>query len=95
MENALNIVAVKACSVVALALAAALAGRYLKRPAVVHVLWIVVLLELLVPPLFKIGVLPRVELPESEAAPMSTVAALPAPIPRDVPLPAGIREYWW
>ncbi len=80
MENLLHIVTVKACSVVALALAAALAGRYLQRPALVHVLWIVVLLELLVPPVFEIGVLPR--------------AAGSVPIPRDLPLPAGIEaEY--
>ncbi len=84
MENVLSIVAAKACSVVALALAVALAGRYLKRPAVVHVLWIVVLLELLVPPVFEIGVLPRVELPQSDAALLSTVAAPPVPIPGGV-----------
>ena len=92
MEHVLSVVAVKTCSVVALALAAALAGRYLKRPAVVHVLWIVVLLELLVPPVFEIGVLPRVALPGTEAAPISTVAALPVPIPHDVPLPVAIGE---
>ena len=78
MENVLQIVVVKACSVVALALAAALAGRYLRRPAIVHVLWIIVLLELLVPPVFEIGVLPRMDRPA--AAVISAVAALPAPV---------------
>jgi beta-lactamase regulating signal transducer with metallopeptidase domain len=62
METMFGIVAIKACAAVLLALAAALAGRCLKRPALVHVLWIVVLLELLVPPLLEVGVIPRTAL---------------------------------
>ena len=62
MESMFGIVAIKACGAVLLALAAALAGRCLKRPALVHALWIVVLLELLVPPLLEVGVIPRTAL---------------------------------
>ena len=65
MENFLNIVAIKACWVVILALGAALAGRYLKRPSIVHAFWIVVLLQLLLPPVLEVGVLPSVEITES------------------------------
>jgi len=41
-----------------LALTVALAGRYLRRPAVLHALWILVLLQLFMPPVFEIGLLP-------------------------------------
>jgi beta-lactamase regulating signal transducer with metallopeptidase domain len=62
MESLFGIVAIKACAAVVLALVAVAAGRWAKRPALVHALWIVVLLELLVPPLLEVGVLPRAAL---------------------------------
>ena len=58
MEPFLGIVAIKAFAVVILAAGAALAGRYVKRPAVMHLLWIVVLLQLLTPPILEVGVIP-------------------------------------
>jgi beta-lactamase regulating signal transducer with metallopeptidase domain len=75
MESVVGIVAIKACAAVLLALAAALAGRCSKRPALVHALWIVVLLELLVPPLLEVGVIPRTALlPAGHPAPLTTTA---------------------
>ncbi|UCF66580.1 MAG: hypothetical protein JSV80_12410 [Acidobacteriota bacterium] len=66
MDSLCAWIAVNACAAVLLALAAALAGRYLKRPGLVHLLWILVLLELLSPPLLEVAVLPRAILPWAE-----------------------------
>jgi beta-lactamase regulating signal transducer with metallopeptidase domain len=76
MEGLFGIVAIKACAAVLLALAAATAGRYLKRPTLIHMLWIVVLLELLVPPLIEVGIVPRNLLPGAPGAPPA--ATIPA-----------------
>ena len=93
MESVVGIVAIKACAAVVLALAAALAGRCLKRPALVHALWIVVLLELLVPPLLEVGVIPRsVLLPTGHPEPLTTAAVQAATVPAGhelAPRPAG------
>jgi beta-lactamase regulating signal transducer with metallopeptidase domain len=89
MESVLGIVAVKACAALLLALAAVLAGRSLKRPALVHALWIVVLLELLVPPLLEVGVLPRTALFDSGHPQPLPAAAVRAAALGDVPEPAA------
>jgi beta-lactamase regulating signal transducer with metallopeptidase domain len=105
VETLLTIVAIKACGAAALAAVAVLAGRRIGRPAAVHALWILVLLELLVPPVFEVGILPRAPaqpvtaggaLAAAQAVmPSGTVAAAPAPA-RDEPvrLPAAIATLW-
>jgi len=74
MTSLVGIVVLKACAAALLGLGAAIAGRWLRRPALLHALWMVVLLELLVPPLFEIGVLPR-----AVRAPAAVVATIPSP----------------
>ena len=84
MESVFGILAVKACVAIVFALGAAVAGRWAKRPGLVHALWIVVLLELLTPPLLELGIIPRTALPgvddgvkrrvERSQAPYSTSA---------------------
>jgi len=59
VEGLLDIVVIKTCAALLLAFGACVAGRLAERPALVHALWIVVLLELLVPPLVEVGVLPH------------------------------------
>src|SRR5215813_7963362 len=62
----------------ALAAVAASAGRWCRRPAVAHGLWLLVLLKLVTPPLVTVPV-PWPE-PDEPAAP-SAAAALPEPLP--------------
>lgn len=68
-----------------LALLAVLAGR-LSRPAVAHVLWALVLLKLLTPPLFQLRVVPPVpagvEAISETTSATRPVSALAAPSPR-------------
>ena len=65
MGLVLGIVGIKAGIAVLLSLGATAAGRWARRPALAHALWVIVLLELLVPPLLVVGVLPPPEkLPE-------------------------------
>jgi beta-lactamase regulating signal transducer with metallopeptidase domain len=92
MENLCGIVAVKACVAVLLALVAALAGRRVKCPVLVHVLWIVVLLELLVPPLLEVGVLPRPVLPGAAGAESAATAVTRPPAGLEVPYATAAIE---
>jgi beta-lactamase regulating signal transducer with metallopeptidase domain len=85
-----------------LACVVALACRWIKRPAAAHVLWLVVLLELLGPPVFRVGVVPpavrtwiaaQPDRPATQAEPVSSVAATgwgPA-APAQVPLATDRR----
>src|SRR5688500_15562071 len=72
----------------ALAVAAALVGRYARRPALTHSLWLLVLLKLVTPPFFT---LPVLELPAPPAPP--TLAAQPqvAQAPKSDPAAAERR----
>jgi len=86
-----------------LAMLAALAGLWGKRPAITHALWLLVLLKLITPPLFPVPIAihsakleaePRIELPnvieipEPEAlVPPVAVAALPIPLPMQDEVP--------
>src|SRR5262245_53273557 len=70
-----------------LAALALLAGRYCRRPALVHSLWLLVLIKLITPPLVRppVAWLPPGELaPAPHSAPAAppppVVAALPAPV---------------
>jgi len=58
METVLNIGLTNAACATLLALIAALLSRWIKRPAVIHVLWLLVLLKLVTPPVLSLGVLP-------------------------------------
>jgi len=82
VNGLLTILAINASTAALLALVVAAVSRYVGRPAVTHALWLLVLLELLVPPLVEIAVLPRSEPPAGESAPMaSRVVPSAAPIP--------------
>lgn len=56
MSSFLGIVASNALVVTALALVLIVVGRIWKHPASLHVLWVLVLLKLFVPPVFTIGI---------------------------------------
>jgi len=58
MQSLLAVVAAKAVIATLLAVIAALGARFLRRPAIVHTLWLIVLLELLGPPIFRVAILP-------------------------------------
>ncbi len=63
----------------ALLLAAAVAGgtRFIRMPAVAHVLWLLVLLRLFAPPLLEIGVLPRLSSAAPSGPPVTMSRSLP------------------
>ena len=63
MSPVVNALLLNACIAVALAVGVALTARFVKRPSVVHALWVVVLLKLMTPPLLEVATLPR---PETE-----------------------------
>jgi WD40 repeat protein/beta-lactamase regulating signal transducer with metallopeptidase domain len=74
----------------ALAAVALAAGRWLNRPAVSHVLWLLVLVKLFTPPLVTI---PVPCLPARTGAPtMTAVEAAAAPMPSVVPQPVVVVE---
>jgi beta-lactamase regulating signal transducer with metallopeptidase domain len=80
----------------ATALAALVAGfgRVCRRPALLHSLWLLVLLKLLIPPLLPLPLLPRPLLPEAVAAPAAPTHATdgaPGPAP-DLEEPAAETE---
>ena len=54
MDELLQIGLSNAVVAVLLAVPAALAGRYCRRPALVHALWLLVLLKLVTPPLLRL-----------------------------------------
>src|SRR5262245_52342308 len=56
MESVLSVALSNAIAASLLAVLACLAGRLLRRPAVTHGLWLLVLLKLLTPPLFRVPV---------------------------------------
>jgi beta-lactamase regulating signal transducer with metallopeptidase domain len=58
MESLLSVVLLNALWATGMAGAAWLAGRVVRRPAVVHALWAAVLLKLLTPPILPVPVLP-------------------------------------
>ena len=58
MDGLLGIALTNAATASLLGVVAALLSRWIKRPAVSHALWVVVLCDLLMPPVFQIGVLP-------------------------------------
>ncbi len=79
MGPLLHVGAVNALAAGLLALAAVAAGRWSRRPALVHGLWVLVLLKLITPPVIPLPLL----VPDEEPAPLP---ALPAPPERTVVL---------
>jgi beta-lactamase regulating signal transducer with metallopeptidase domain len=66
-----------------LALAAVLTGRWWQRPALSHLLWLLVLVKLVTPPLVEVPVGWKLDLSQwaAEAEPAAVVAALPPAAP--------------
>ncbi len=87
--SALGGVLVNAASVAVLALAVALTARFVRRPSIVHVLWLVVLAKLLTPPVLEVAVLPgaapQAALEAVEPSSEPFVAELGALVPTAVP----------
>ena len=54
MDSLLTVLLSNAVAAVVLALVALAAGRVLRRPALTHGLWLLVLLKLLTPPLVRV-----------------------------------------
>ncbi len=80
-----------------LSLLALIVGRYCRRPAVLHSLWLLVLLKLVTPPLWPVTV---ATLPEE---PVAVVEAAPSPVPveyavlaQTLPASGGVgrRDAW-
>lgn len=72
MSRLLEIVLGNAGSAALLAVAVALACRWIRQPAVRHVLWVLVLLRLLAPPIIELGLLPPPPAPSILPAPVVT-----------------------
>jgi beta-lactamase regulating signal transducer with metallopeptidase domain len=88
-----------AASATLLALVAAGVARFVRRPALVHGLWLLVLLELLTPPVLVVSVLPTLDRTEPAAkmpAVASEVAAVALTLsePPVVPAPVGQALTW-
>jgi beta-lactamase regulating signal transducer with metallopeptidase domain len=102
MHSFIEPLLINAATATLLALAAALVGRFVKRPAVMHVLWLLVLLKLLTPPLFEVAALPRLDtlLGGNAAAPeipFQLLLALPLEAPLEDPgnWPAVVAVAIW
>ncbi len=81
MSTVIEVGLANAVVALVLALLALLAGRLSRRPALAHMLWVLVLVKLVTPPLF------RVALPwwrAAEEAPEPVAAAVERPAPREV-----------
>src|SRR4051794_39295662 len=82
----------------ALAVCAAVAGRFCKRPALTHCLWVLVLLKLVTPPLLPVSVLPSWGEAEAAAEPAppppesAVVVQVLIPAPQPEPTPPVRRQ---
>jgi beta-lactamase regulating signal transducer with metallopeptidase domain len=76
MHGLLEILVVNTVSAGVLALIVVSISRFVRRPALIHGLWVLVLLKLLVPPVFEIAVLPA-----SWTAPAHEAAPAPSALP--------------
>lgn len=59
MHSILEFALMNAVMVIPLAIMAAIAGRFLRRPALSHLLWIAVLIKLLTPPIYQLPLIDR------------------------------------
>jgi beta-lactamase regulating signal transducer with metallopeptidase domain len=74
-----------------LAVAACLIGRLSRRPAVVHAAWLLVILKLLTPPLFRVPVLPGERSPE-RVVERGAVASTHEPVDIAAPIDSVVME---
>src|SRR5262245_38363496 len=79
MSSLLEMALANAAGAAVLAVVALAVGCVCRRPAVLHALWLLVLLKLFAPPLVRPAVRVLPPLPAEPAAP--AVAAAPAPVP--------------
>jgi WD40 repeat protein/beta-lactamase regulating signal transducer with metallopeptidase domain len=84
MSSLVQVGLANAVCAAALAALALLIGRWCRRPAVLHTLWLLVLLKLVTPPIAPLPI-PVLPAEETAAAPAPTVAES---------LPAEITTYW-
>jgi beta-lactamase regulating signal transducer with metallopeptidase domain len=103
MSAVAELALVNACTALAFACAAAAATLRIRRPAIAHLLWLVVLAELLAPPVIAVGVLPRPEAlssssaPDLAGSPETVVAGLATTVPdadAATPSPSPSPEAW-
>jgi len=82
--------------VLGLSIVAVLAARFVKRPGVLHGIWLLLLLRLFVPPLLQVGCLPstwfensgrQLSLPPVEPTPAGVLGEVPAARGLIEPLP--------
>ena len=96
VDRLLQIALGNASFALALAVGVAVASRWVRRPAVLHLLWLVVLVRLLLPPVFEVALLPAGTSPPSSASFIPVYAAaggLPAGVSHlDPAFGLGLRE---
>ncbi|GEM_PF-1591277 len=73
-----------------LALLAWTAGRWLRRPALTHGLWLLVFLKLLTPPIYSIAVIRTAAPPPAPVLAAAAAVQAPLTIPRDEIIPATL-----
>ena len=86
LDRVLGIALANAAAAIALALLAAAVGRFTRRPAAAHALWVLVLLKLVTPPVWTVPI--RVAMaPATPSAPGTTAStgSLAAVRPRSTP----------
>lgn len=96
MTILLNVLLINAIVVVPLAAAAWLASRLLRRPALTHVLWVLILIKLVTPPFFRLPfsisipvATESVSTPPQIAAPVAnSVAVSESPVPEMAAIPS-------
>jgi len=80
MEKLIEIALTNAGSAAVLAGVAVVAERFLRRPRIAHLLWVVVLLRLLMPPLLGVPLLPPQATPAAVTPAVSSRAVAPVPL---------------
>jgi beta-lactamase regulating signal transducer with metallopeptidase domain len=99
MERLIEIAVGNAGFAAVLAVAAAVASRFVRRPAVVHAVWVLVLLRLLAPPILELGMLPPPAVQpaaENVTIPAAPVEVTDRPAPLPAPVPAqGMFVFLW
>jgi TonB family protein len=103
IDRFLEIALANAGSALLLAAAVGIASRFIRRPAVTHVLWALVLLRLLIPPVLELPMLPAPAAPIAVASAVAPVAlpALPEEAARPIEAsgfditPGGVALSLW
>lgn len=90
MMSLVCIAAINALTVLPLAGAAAIVGRRAQRPALTHLLWVLVLVKLVTPPLFHLPL--ELSLPSTIATSPEQSPDFQSAVPAAAPMPAAIRN---